>query len=121
MDSSAKKEVLAKMLPGLIRVSNASRVAFICEMWMIEQKSTNLADDEKRIKDQYKQYGQIKNMPQKVESLMLLIWSKYSTITEFWKIDRSVNPPVLIKKMDTEQAIKEMPLGAIFQNPYLNL
>lgn len=115
MGESHHKQMLNDLIRVFAKKTFADRVALISESWMakFEGSKTNNVD---RIADkELNKYGSISNMPNKIEVVMLSLWTKELNILKLYNVDRLKG--ALEPQEEMQTPITEEMIGN-FQNPF---
>lgn len=116
MENASTKKMLGGLLKTLIREFHPSTITFLSESWMASFEGS---DAKTKTEEALKKYGKVSKMPEKIESVMLLMWSPRSTIFKMWAIDRTKKQPLLVPWEDFEVPItQEDEMNPIFKNPF---
>lgn len=86
MRGATEKRGLSDIIRAMVRIKKASICAMMTEVWMAEFEGDNA---EKLADEAIKKYETASKVPEKIETVILLIWTKDSTHAKIWAIDRT--------------------------------
>lgn len=120
MTEESSTERLNDIIKLITKENNADMVCFVCESYLYMQtfKTENRAAAELHIDELFKKHGKISNMPERIEVIMILLWTPEINNMITLEIKR-IPKPELIFRSEMITSIKQLS-EANFQNPFLN-
>lgn len=121
LTNDLQKDVLNSIIQAYVKGEETQICAMVSEMWMTFVKVSDFSEAQEKINEKMNEYGRIRNMPDRIECVLLTIWTDQKTIGIIWKIDRTIDPPTLNLYHETEHDINmEGTIHTILKNPFLN-
>ncbi len=101
-----------KALRAVRFLENATEIGWVSEGWHASFKSKD------QVKSAMAEHKEVRLIPERIESVTLMLYTKMSTRLINYAIDRTLAPPKLVPWSDDEGAIGKE--NGLLQNPFLD-
>ena len=112
-------ENLTTCLLHYIKKEKPNQIIFITEGSMVSYEGEKNTDA--KIDRDYEKFGSIRNFPQSIEIISLILWTKQISFTRIWKIHETNNIKTLVFFEEKEETIgEEITKATNLKNPFIN-